>query len=168
MIYWMTSYGPGIKKLSQSKCACKIPEPEGRNTKHNPDRENHGRESPHGQYRPAHPHTTHEKHPFSDKQSQIAERKTVWRAGAGRPQQGSRITTRSQAHTTNGTRARGRREPGQKPRLGTANQGSHVLETCNSEKTGFCCTRLDLAAERTDTKARGHTGVASRVAITRV
>jgi len=41
--------------------------------------------------------------------------KNSGRAGAGRPRQGSRITTRSQAHTTNGTRARGRWEPGQKP-----------------------------------------------------
>ena len=38
------------------------------------------------------------------------------RAGAGRPQQRSRITLRSQAHATIGTQARGRREPGQKPR----------------------------------------------------
>ena len=52
---------------------------------------------------------------FCDKQSQIAERKNWRRVGGGRPQQRSRITTRSQAHTTNGTRARGRREPGQKP-----------------------------------------------------
>ena len=36
------------------------------------------------------------------------------RAGAGRPQQGSRTTNGFQAHTTNGTRARGRWEPGQK------------------------------------------------------
>ena len=41
------------------------------------------------------------------------------RAGAGRLQQRSRITTRSQAHTTNGTRARGRRDPGQKPQRHT-------------------------------------------------
>ena len=64
-----------------------------------------------------------EKHPFIDKQSQIAERKTVGEQGPGdRSKEAAQQTglnplnKRSQAHTTNGTRARGRREPGQKPR----------------------------------------------------
>jgi hypothetical protein len=59
-----------------------------------------------------------EKHPYIDKQSQIAERKTLGEQGpetaARKPQ-----NKKSQAHTTYGTRARGGWEPGQKPRRRT-------------------------------------------------
>jgi len=61
-----------------------------------------------------------EKHPFTDKshhrhKSQIAERRTVGEQGPG--DRGTEPhTIKSQAHTTNGTRARGRRKLGQKPR----------------------------------------------------
>ena len=59
--------------------------------------------------------TNREKHPFIDKQSQIAERKTVGEQGPG-DRSKEAASQKSQAHTTNGTRARGRWEPGQNPR----------------------------------------------------
>ena len=56
-----------------------------------------------------------EKHPFIDKQSQIAERKQ-WESRGRETAARKPHNKKSQAHTTNGTRARGRWEPGQKPR----------------------------------------------------
>ena len=63
----------GYQKLSHSKCACKILEAEGRNTTQT---EETAAGSLLTHCRPAHPYTTHGKHPFNDKQLQIAERKT--------------------------------------------------------------------------------------------
>ena len=67
-------------------------------------------------------------HPFTDN-SRRSQSKKHFRAGAGRPRLKKPHIKKSQAHTTNGTRARGRWETGEKlrPRTGLVLEISEVV-----------------------------------------
>jgi hypothetical protein len=75
--------------------------------------------------------TIREKHPFIDKKPQIAERTTVGEQGPG-VRSRKPHNKKFQAHTTDGTRARGRWEPGKVP-----NQWRTVLHFSQYQLSDF-------------------------------